>query len=351
MNRFNFDYIVGSGGIGKGILFKLQGDHTLGRSESRLGQLTNYKDYCKLHIILHYAAVFLEGKIPVYAIGRVGCDKEGQQLKQDMSAVGIDVSCVEEDEESPTMYAVCYQYPTGEGGNITTVNSASSHVTQKDIDRFFRMKAPKGKGIVLAAPEVPLEARLRLLEHGRRKNCLNVAAVLSGEVKSFVQLGGVKKTDILSLNLDEAAAFAALNPQADSDVIVGCVAFLQRINPEISVVVTQGAKGAMVCHGLCKYLSPPIDVSVTSTAGAGDCLIGTIMAALVMGIPLIPFEKTKDAMASALDIGSAASSKKVTCADTIDSSLNRNTLAAFAQQHALNFSSEIMQKFFQVSTN
>lgn len=346
MSRPNFDYIVGTGGIGKGILFKLQGDHTLGRSESRLGQLTDYKDYCKLHIILHYAAVFLEGTIPVYAIGRVGCDKEGQQLKQDMSAVGIDVSCVGEDAENPTMYAVCYQYPTGEGGNITTGNSASSRVAPGDIDCFFRAKAPAGKGLVLAAPEVPLAARLRLLAHGRRQGCCNVAAVLSGEVGAFAAQGGVEQTDILALNFDEATAFAALCDQQDTDVIARCVTFLQRINPDISVIITQGNKGAVVCQGSLRHQSGCVDVPVRSTAGAGDCLIGTVMAALVMGVPLIPCEGNGSAMASALDLGSVASSKKVTCADTIDLSLNRETLACFAQQFTVDFSAEIMRKFF-----
>jgi len=41
------DYVVGTGGIGSGVLFKLNGGHTLGRNESRLAELTNYRDYCR----------------------------------------------------------------------------------------------------------------------------------------------------------------------------------------------------------------------------------------------------------------------------------------------------------------
>ena len=33
-----------------------QGEHELGRNESRLGELLDSRDYCKLHIVEHYIA-------------------------------------------------------------------------------------------------------------------------------------------------------------------------------------------------------------------------------------------------------------------------------------------------------
>jgi hypothetical protein len=36
--ELGFTHVVGIGGIGTGVLFQLEGDHTLGRDESRLGQ-------------------------------------------------------------------------------------------------------------------------------------------------------------------------------------------------------------------------------------------------------------------------------------------------------------------------
>ena len=38
------------------MVYALQGDHELGRNESRLGELLDSRDYCKLHIALHYIA-------------------------------------------------------------------------------------------------------------------------------------------------------------------------------------------------------------------------------------------------------------------------------------------------------
>ena len=60
---YKYQRLIGTGGIGSGILFNLDGDHTMGRNESRSGELTPFRDYCKLHIISHYPTVLLgQGK-------------------------------------------------------------------------------------------------------------------------------------------------------------------------------------------------------------------------------------------------------------------------------------------------
>jgi len=58
-----YSRMIGVGGIGTGLFFALQGDHPLGRNESRPARLLNVRDYGKLHIISHYVAV-LQGADP-----------------------------------------------------------------------------------------------------------------------------------------------------------------------------------------------------------------------------------------------------------------------------------------------
>ena len=55
--------LVGVGGIGSGIFFALEGDHDLGRNESRPGRLLDVRDYGKLHIVAHYPGSSL-GRAP-----------------------------------------------------------------------------------------------------------------------------------------------------------------------------------------------------------------------------------------------------------------------------------------------
>ena len=52
MRKLKYDYVVGTGGIGSGILFRFSDNITLGRNESRLAELMDVRDFCKLHIIL-----------------------------------------------------------------------------------------------------------------------------------------------------------------------------------------------------------------------------------------------------------------------------------------------------------
>jgi len=348
--RSSYGYVAGVGGIGSGILFRLVGNHTLGRNESRQALLTDSKDYCKLHIILHYVSTFLKGTMPVYAIGRVGKDENGRQLKRSMHCAGIDINCVSEDVHNPTMYAVCYQYPNGECCNISTRNSACQSVGEKDVDLFFDRVCTERPGMILAVPEGPGRTRSYLLGMGRKRGGLNVASVLSGEVKEFVESGGVEKTDLLAINEEEAESFVRSegeNIPDTEDVAQACMEILRKHNPDICAIITLGEKGAYTGWRKKSYRSPAMKVPVVSTAGAGDCLIGTVIAAILMGIDLFPGEGGETKKSSALDLGVLASARKVGCKDTIDFSMSTDSLLAFAAECGILFS-EALQPFFRV---
>jgi sugar/nucleoside kinase (ribokinase family) len=349
MKRPLFNYIVATGGIGAGRFFELEGHHTLGRNESRLAKFTEHMDFCKLHIILHYVAVFINGDIPVYAIGRIGADEEGRILKAEMEKAGINVLYVTEDTGNPTMYSICGQYPNGEGFNITANNSACQTVSTDDVNCFFNDLKLSGPGIVIAAPEVPLETRLHLLRKGREKQCFNTAAVPTGEAKAFIEQGGAALTDLLALNLDEAYAFASLNrgnAVTEEEILDSCVNYLQTLNPELTIVITLGSKGAFARYRDSSYRSEALDVPVINTAGAGDCFLGTLAAAKARGIEIFPLNINNDKLQCAIDLGIAASGKKVRCKDTIDFSMSIQSLEDFSGEHGIFFSDEIKEAFF-----
>ncbi|HET8636983.1 MAG TPA: hypothetical protein VFL96_09045, partial [Acidobacteriaceae bacterium] len=54
--------VVGIGGIGTGVVFRLEGAHSLGREESREATLLPGRDFCKLHIVEHYIAALMGAK-------------------------------------------------------------------------------------------------------------------------------------------------------------------------------------------------------------------------------------------------------------------------------------------------
>ncbi len=81
--------IIGTGGIGTGWFFQLNGNHTLGREESRSGRFLKIHDYCKLHIILHYVRVLMGEHFRTIPIGRVGMDEPGKTLLREMEKLDL----------------------------------------------------------------------------------------------------------------------------------------------------------------------------------------------------------------------------------------------------------------------
>ena len=132
-----FRQVIGTGGIGGGILFELEGNRALSRNETRLANLSPAKDYCKLHIILHYISRILAPEVAVYAVGAVGLDRPGAELAGMMKGAGIDTAFVRFVPDKPTMYAVCLQYPDKSVCNVTTAGSASSLVNEGDAEIAF----------------------------------------------------------------------------------------------------------------------------------------------------------------------------------------------------------------------
>ena len=115
-DKLRFQAVIGTGGIGSGMFFALEGNHTLGREESRSGRFLDQRDYCKLHIITHYLKVLLGKEFPVIPVSKVGDDDVGRRLLVEMSETGLDTRYVQIDPHRPTMQALCFLYPDGSGG-------------------------------------------------------------------------------------------------------------------------------------------------------------------------------------------------------------------------------------------
>lgn len=358
---YRYSHIVGTGGIGTGICFMLEGNHTMGRNESRVGVLLPSRDYCKLHIILHYISVLLgnsQNGFQVYPIGAVGDDAAGINLVNEMRMVGMDIGNVIVLPGASTLFSVCYQYPDMTGGNITTSNSAGSQLTPEKADKFFDDFDLKGEDeIILAVPEVPASIRMRLLEHGRERGSYNVASVLSSEVDEFHKKGGFEYIDLLCVNIDEAGAICRLNTEnsKSTEIVENCVKILQNENPDIRVVVTDGPNG---CYGYndgrIEYV-PACEVNAIGTAGAGDALMSGILSGLCCGLPFLKgnndayFSQTP--LKSALEFGSLLAAVSVTSPDSIHMDIDVEFLYNFIKKRNFWLSSEFFSMFYLADRN
>jgi len=335
--------LAGVGGIGTGMFFALEGDETLGRNESRPGRLLDVRDYCKLHIIAHYVSVLLGAEASgspfrVLPIGKVGNDETGRRLAKEMADAGMDTNFIEAVRDRPTLLSVCFQYPDGSGGNITTSDGASSALSGADIDRAKSVfEANAGHWMALAVPEVPLEARRRLLEVATEYGAFRAAAFTSAEISAAREMGMFAMTDLVSLNEDEGQALTGreFDPAAPEAFLGECQAALARENGGMRIVLSAGRHGAYGFEGGRWEWTPAAQIEVKSTAGAGDALLGGVLAGLAAGWPLVSTGEprkaiTDRALSSALDYAVLLAAFKCTSPHTINFAADVDHLMTFA---------------------
>lgn len=323
--------ILGTGGIGTGVVYMLEGGHTLGREESRAGHLLPIRDFCKLHIILHYVTVLMKDagiSAHVVPVSCVGADAEGKMLISLMAEAGMDTACIQQLKGVPTMRSVCFQYPDKSGGNITESRSACSKVGQRQMSPLTKlMSSTGGKLIAIAAPEVPMPARESLLRIGRRHGAFNVASFSSLEM-SYAKRKLLGLVDLLAVNMDEAAVLGDSTSAKDHRKTVSAATdFIRKSFPGMRLSVTAGKNGSYSFHdGVLEHL-PCVKVNAVSTAGAGDAFLSGILFGMSKGLPF------HGEPASAVRMGRLVAGMSVMSPDSINFSVNQRTLRSFAKKH------------------
>jgi len=357
-----FGRLAGVGGIGSGMVFALEGTHDLGRNESRPGRLLDVRDYCKLHIVAHYPAVLLGARpagtpFHVLPIGTIGDDEPGRRLQGEMAAAGMDLRFVATVPGRPTLFSVCFLYPDGSGGNITTVDSAAAALALADVDRAAY--SLDSRTIALAAPEVPLAVRHHLLKRAGPRGALRVAVLTSAEMDEARSHDFFADVDLLALNEDEAAALTGRSfDRADPQPLLeACARLLLSPQPKIRVVLTAGAEGGFAFADERWVSVPALKVTAVSTAGAGDALLGGVLTGLALGLPFAPSETNARAprslaerpLASAVELGALLAAYSVTSPHTIHPDTQLSTLRTFAAAHGVAFAEPLRRLFGNTS--
>lgn len=278
--------VVGTGGIGSGMAVALVGDRDLGREESRPVRRIDARDYCKLHIVFHYLQRLLGETTLVLPIGRVGEDDTGVALLTEMEDVGLPTRYVRRTGSAATLYSIAFSYPNGDGGNLTTVDSASSLVDPADVRAAQpELRALGGPGIAVALPEVPVPARVELLRMATEAGYLRVASLVPDEIDDPAMDALLEHVDLLVLNAAEAGALTGGDPADDGAALLRRTldAVQARTGHPLQLVVTAGARGSWAWDGESAWHAPAILRPVESTAGAGDAHLAGIVTALAAG--------------------------------------------------------------------
>jgi sugar/nucleoside kinase (ribokinase family) len=355
-----FTSAIGIGGIGAGIVYSLYGDHDLGRNESRMGDLLGSRDYCKLHILEHNIAQLLgvgrpQSPVRVLPIGVVGNDDTGGQILKEMSAAGLDLRFIRRDPSLKTLFSICFIYPDGSGGNITSGNSAAGTLNVDDLKLASTYMRTAGRyALALCVPEVPLQLRRQFLELATHCGNYRVCSFVRGEIDEARQMGLIALTDLLALNQEEASALLGIGSGKilDETLLTEYAATYTATHPSLRLIVSVGAKGAYGFEGGKMQYCPAPLVQSKSTAGAGDALLAGVLSALAAGIPFIlPTQSggtfSGRVLQTALDLGVLNASFSVTSEHSIHPDAAIKSLIALAEQQGAIISKSILSACFE----
>ena len=327
--------IIATGGIGSGKFFELNGNDTLGREESRSGHFKDIHDYCKQHIILHYVKVLLGNYFTVLPVGKIGHDETGNGLFAEMIEVGFNLQYVQKVPNASTLFSFCFYYPDGSGGNLTTDNSASALVDAACINQALPAIEKIGSGgIIMAAPEVPLSARYRLIELGNQHQLFCTGSFTSEEIVDAYNSGIIERMDLLAINMHEAAALSglALEQTHPALIVPEAITKLQQKNKNILVSITGGKAGSWCWDGSTTNYFPAISSVVKSTAGAGDAFFSGLLCGIATGLSFFEAQQLATLLAGF----------SVASPHTIHKGICRESLADLLQSTTLEFSPKIL---------
>ena len=293
----------------------------------------------------------------MFPVGKVGNDGAGQFVLQEMGRVGIDTRFVEILIGKPTLFSVCFQYPDGTGGNITTNNSAAAELCGRDLEGIESVLNSAGpRTIALSLPEVSLEVRREFLKRATRGGAFRAASFVSAEIDNAKQSGMFEQLDLVALNEGEATELIGDDFSTDDPegCMTKCVQFLRATYPHLQMIISVGKDGAYGANRDGWNYCPAPLVEVMSTAGAGDCLLGGILAAMAAGVPPLNSQPPRKSLAArpldtALEFGVLLASYKVTSPHTIHPDASLPNLIKFAAQINAGFGSAILKLFEEPS--
>jgi sugar/nucleoside kinase (ribokinase family) len=230
--------------------------------------------------------VLLGDAISVFPIGGLGNDRAGSILRSEMEQAGLDLRFVLSLNGVPTLFSFCLAYPDGSGGNLTTEDSASSRLGPDDIADATDIIRSLGKeGIALAVPEVPLSARVALLDLATVHGLFRAANFTRAEMEEVQQRGILDRVDLLAVNAEEALAIAGMPDRGSNETVIEhAIDRISQTHPHLTLSVTAGRAGRWTWDTQRLRQDLPLHVEARATAGAGDAHLAGTLSGLAAGI-------------------------------------------------------------------
>lgn len=205
-------------------------------------------------------------------VASVGNDIFGRQAIQQFQREKINTSFIVTDQKYPSGVALINVDAKGEN-SIAVAPGANAQLTIARVEQA--LKSMPDNSILLLQLEIPLETVEYTIEQGHRKN---LKIILNPAPANKLNEATYKHLHVITPNESEGELLTGIPVNDVASAGEAADALHGKGVP--NVVITLGAKGALVSSGGRKRLVAAPAVTAVDTTAAGDCFNGALAVAL-----------------------------------------------------------------------
>ena len=212
----------------------------------------------------------------VLMVAKVGQDVFGEATVKNFNSFGVDTRHVKIVADAPTGVAPIFVEPNGQN-RIIVVKGANDKLAPADIDAAAA-DLSRVDTIILQF-EIPLATIYHTVRFARAHNIRCIVNPAPAVPASLADLTGA---DYFIPNETEAELITGLPVQTLEEAAVCAAALVKKGFRR--VVLTLGARGALLADSTGSVHVPPFPVNAVDTTGAGDAFIGSLAVFLAEGV-------------------------------------------------------------------
>ena len=215
----------------------------------------------------------------VVMVTAVGDDMFADSTVKNLDRLGIDTRFVRRVPGKSSGVAPILVDTAGEN-SILIVKGANADLSPADVDRAADVL--KACDLILLQLEVPLETVYAAIAFGKRHG---VRTVLNpAPAAADLALDKIRDVTFFIPNESELAILTGMRVDTDAGIAAAAQRLLEK--GVETVIVTLGARGALLVTAGGSRRVEPVAVKAVDTTGAGDAFVGSFARFLAGGLPL-----------------------------------------------------------------